>query len=141
YSAANTACIQATQYRLNHLDPMAQATLITTLKAVQLLSAWQSRPSPAPRSDGSILCGRGVSLGYLSTAHAAEVEVAPKSGKVNVKRISVAVNIGQLISPDATAAQVQGGTIIALSRAIKDQVIFGKNQITSADWVTYPIAR
>jgi CO/xanthine dehydrogenase Mo-binding subunit len=30
---------------------------------------------------------------------------------------------------------------MALSRAMKDQVIFGKNKITSADWVTYPIAR
>jgi CO/xanthine dehydrogenase Mo-binding subunit len=30
---------------------------------------------------------------------------------------------------------------MGLSRGLKDQVIFGKNQITSADWVTYPIVR
>ena len=128
------------QYRLNHLDPVAQAKAITTLQTVQQLAGWQSRPSPAPRSSGPLLRGRGIGL-TASVAHVAEVEVDPKTGKVRVSRISVAVNIGSLVNPDSTRAQVEGGTIMGLSRGLKDQVIFGKNQITSSDWVTYPIVR
>jgi CO/xanthine dehydrogenase Mo-binding subunit len=137
---AAAAGVDPIQYRLNHLDPVAQSKAVATLQAVQTLSGWQSRPSPAPKQDGPVLRGRGVGL-TSTVAHVAEVEVDRKSGRVHVTRVSVAVNIGSLVSPDATSAQVQGGTIMGLSRALRDQVVFGKNKITSSDWVTYPIVR
>ena len=137
---AAAAGVDPIQYRLNHLDAVAQAKAIATLQAVQKLSGWQSRPSPASRSGDRMLRGRGIGL-TSAVAHVPEVEVDRKTGKVRVTRISVAVNIGTLVNPDSTRAQVEGGTIMALSRGMKDQVIFGKNQITSSDWVTYPIVR
>jgi CO/xanthine dehydrogenase Mo-binding subunit len=137
---AAAARVDPIQYRLNHFDPAAQAKAITTLQAVQKLSGWQSRPSPGPRGSGPVLRGRGIGL-TSAVAHVVELEVGRKTGKVRINRISVAVNIGQLVNPDSTKAQVEGGTIMGLSRGLKDQVIFGKNQITSADWVTYPIVR
>jgi nicotinate dehydrogenase subunit B len=136
---ASAAGVDPIQFRLNHM-PTSQARAIATLQAVQQLSGWQARPSPAPRSGGSVMRGRGVGLSG-STAHVAEIEVTPKTGAIRVTRISAAVNIGALVHPDSTRAQVEGGTIMGLSRAMRDQVIFGKNQITSADWVTYPIVR
>jgi CO/xanthine dehydrogenase Mo-binding subunit len=137
---AAAAGVDPIQYRLNHLDPVAQAKAIQTLQAVQKLSGWQSRPSPATRSGGQVMQGRGVGL-TSSVAHVAEIEVDRKTGKVRVKRISVAVNIGTLVNPDSTRSQVEGGTIMGFSRGLKDQVVFGKDQITSSDWVTYPIVR
>jgi CO/xanthine dehydrogenase Mo-binding subunit len=137
---AAAAGVDPIQYRLNHLDPVAQAKAIATLKAVQQASGWQARPSPAPKSSDQVLKGRGVGLSS-GVAHVAEVEVDRKTGRVHVPRLFVAVNIGSLVSPDATSAQVEGGTLMGLSRALKDQVVFGKNRITSADWVTYPIVR
>jgi nicotinate dehydrogenase subunit B len=137
---AATAGVDPIQYRLNHLDPVAQSKAIATLQTVQKLSNWQSRPSPAPKSSDRILRGRGVGLSG-TVAHVAEVEVDRKTGRVRVPRIYVAVNIGALVSPDATSAQVEGGSLMGLSRVLKDQVVFGKNRITSTDWVTYPIVR
>jgi nicotinate dehydrogenase subunit B len=136
---AAAAGVDPIQFRLNHM-PTTQARAIATLQAVQQLSGWQSRPSPTPVSSAAVLRGRGVGLSG-STAHVAEVEVTRKTGAVRVTRISAAVNIGPLVHPDSTRAQVEGGTIMGLSRALKDQVIFGKNQITSSDWATYPIVR
>jgi CO/xanthine dehydrogenase Mo-binding subunit len=136
---ASAAGVDPIQFRLNHM-PSTQARAIATLQAVQQLSGWQSRPSPNPASNATVLRGRGVGLSG-STAHVAEVEVNRKTGAVRATRISAAVNIGPLVHPDSTRAQVEGGTIMGLSRALRDQVIFGKNQITSADWVTYPIVR
>jgi CO/xanthine dehydrogenase Mo-binding subunit len=128
------------EYRLRHLDPTAQAKAIATLQAVQSLSGWKARPSPAAPSGGTSLKGRGVGL-TSSVAHVVDLEVDRTTGKVHINRISVAVNIGTLVNPDSTRAQIEGGTIMGLSRGLKDQVIFGKNQITSSDWVTYPIVR
>jgi CO/xanthine dehydrogenase Mo-binding subunit len=127
------------QFRLNHLAP-SQSTPIQTLEAVQKLSGWQSRPSPAKGQTGPVLTGRGVGL-TNTVSHVAEVEVTRKTGVVRVTRIWVAVNIANLVNPDEVLAQVQGGTIMGLSRGIKDEVTFNKNQTTSADWVSYPIVR
>ena len=137
---AAKAGIDPIEFRLNNLDPKTQATAIETLQAAQKLSGWQTRPSPAPASDGPVLRGRGVGL-TSRVAHVAEVEITRKTGAVKVTRISVAVNIGSLVTPDGTEAQVQGGTIMGLSRALNDQVVFGRNRITSSDWVSYPIVR
>jgi nicotinate dehydrogenase subunit B len=136
---ASAASVDPIQFRLNHM-PSTQARAIATLQAVQQLSGWQTRPSPGPASNAPVVRGRGVGLSG-STAHVVDLEVTRKTGAVRVRRISAAVNIGSLVHPDSTKAQVEGGSIMGLSRALRDQVIFGKNQITSSDWVTYPIVR
>lgn len=139
---AAAAKIDPIQFRINHLPPATQDDLIRTLEAAKAMSGWQSRPSPGPNTGAAVMAGRGIGLSTRGPiAHVAEVEVTRKTGVVKVKRIFVAVNIGSLVTPDGTAAQVEGGTIMGLSRAIKDQVVFGKKQITSGDWVTYPIVR
>ena len=135
------------QFRINHLTNQANALTapsIAILQAVQKLSSWQTRPSPDKGQTGPVLTGRGIGITPSSSctiAHACEVEVTRKTGAVRVTRIWVAAELGSLVTPDAVVAQIQGGTIMGLSRAIKDEVTFGKNRITSRDWVTYPIVR
>jgi CO/xanthine dehydrogenase Mo-binding subunit len=144
---AAAAGIDPIQFRLAHLTDQGNVLTpvgIGILKAAQELSGWQTRPSPAPKSNGSVLKGRGIGLSLSTScciAHVAEVEVTPKTGAVAVKRISVVAQLGTLVHPDAVMAQIEGGTIMGLSRAIKDEVTFGRNRITSSDWVSYPIAR
>jgi nicotinate dehydrogenase subunit B len=136
---AAAAGVDPIQFRLNHL-PASQSTAIATLNAVEQLSNWQSRPSPMKAQSGTVVTGRGVGL-TSTVAHVAEVEVNTKNGQVKVTKLYSAVNIGSLVNPDGTLAQAQGGSIMGLSRALKDEVTFSKNQISSNDWVTYPIVR
>ena len=136
---AAAAGVDPIQFRLNHL-PSSQSTAIQTLQALQAHSGWQTRTSPASGQTGNIRTGRGV--GMTSTvAHVAEVEVNMKTGAVRVSQIWGVVNIKNLVNPDEVLSQAQGGTIMGLSRALKDEVIFSKNQVASPDWVTYPIVR
>jgi len=144
---AAAAGVDPIQFRLNHLTDQTNVLTpvgVSILQEAQQLAGWQSRPSPAAKTDAPVLKGRGIGLSLstsCSIAHVCDVEVNRKTGAVAVKRISVVAQLGTLVHPDSVIAQLQGGTIMGLSRAIKDEVTFGKNRITSADWVSYPIAR
>ena len=35
----------------------------------------------------------------------------------------------------------EGGTVMGVSEALTEQVVFNKSKITSVDWVTFPILR
>lgn len=92
--------------------------------------------------------GIGLAVGQYETesatvyiANGIEVEVDPGTGKVVVKRIVVAQDAGLVINPDAARNQIEGGTIQALSMALKEQVTFDNKMVTSIDWNGYPILR
>jgi nicotinate dehydrogenase subunit B len=53
----------------------------------------------------------------------------------------VAVDAGQIVNPTAIKAQIEGATLYATSRALKEQMLFDKSKVTSTDWVSYPILR
>jgi CO/xanthine dehydrogenase Mo-binding subunit len=141
--------------RLRHLadntDPYTLASIkprmTAVLQAVQQASGWQTRPSPSSdaTSGKRVVRGRGISIvasqrsAYV--ANVAEVEVDRKTGKVTVTKMTVAVDAAQIVNPLAIKAQIEGATLYATSRALKEQVTFTKEKITDVDWVTYPILR
>jgi CO/xanthine dehydrogenase Mo-binding subunit len=71
-------------------------------------------------------------------AAVAEVEVA---AEIRVRRLTLAVDVGEAISPDGVANQMEGGAIQATSWVLKEAVRFDRTRITSDTWETYPILR
>jgi CO/xanthine dehydrogenase Mo-binding subunit len=132
------------EFRLRHTsDPRSIAVLQAAAKA----AGWETRPSPGPdaTSNARIARGRGVSFvaSQRSTwvATIADVEVDRQTGNVTVKRINVAVDPGIVVNPVAIEAQIEGATIYATSRALKEEVRYTKSKIATTDWVSYPILR
>jgi CO/xanthine dehydrogenase Mo-binding subunit len=56
-----------------------------------------------------------------------------------VRRLVIAVDVGEVINPDGVANQIEGGAIQATSWTLKEQVRFDRARITSDSWETYPI--
>jgi nicotinate dehydrogenase subunit B len=131
-------------FRLRH-KPDERATAV--INEVAKLSGWQSRPSPGPDAHGSsrIARGRGIALvssqkgTYVATV--AEVAVDRQTGNVRVEKMTVAVDAGLIINPGGMRSQVEGATIFATSRALKEEVTYDRARVTSEDWLTYPILR
>ena len=48
---------------------------------------------------------------------------------------------GMTVYPDGLVNQGIGSLIMGVSRAMHEQVVFNQKQVTSLDWVTYPILR
>lgn len=60
---------------------------------------------------------------------------------VRVRRLSIAVDVGEIVNPDGVVNQIEGGAIQAMSWALKEAVRFDRERVTSDSWDTYPILR
>ena len=135
------------EYRLRVLkDPRGMAVL---QKATQR-AGWQPRvginPAAASAGGGDVVKGRGVAyLRYNNAttyvAAVAEVAVNRKTGEIQVERVCVAHDCGQVINPDGTVNQVEGGVIQTVSRVLMEQVRWDSKKVLSTDWASYPILR
>src|SRR5262249_58036961 len=116
---AALAGIDAVQFRLNHTtDPRA----VAVLQAAADKAGWDYRPGPNPnRGRGDLLSGRGVVLSGR-VAHVFEVVVNKKTGKVSVPRVTVALDAGQHVNPDEIENQIEGATVMGISRGVVAQV-------------------
>jgi isoquinoline 1-oxidoreductase beta subunit len=87
--------------------------------------------------------GRGVALqhafgGYLACVLEAEVD---PQGDIDVRRITVAVDIGQVINPDGARSQIEGGLIYGLSAALWGEVNIRNGQIVQTNFNSYRVLR
>ncbi|WP_028060010.1 molybdopterin cofactor-binding domain-containing protein [Candidatus Solirubrobacter pratensis] len=107
-------------------DPRAKAVC----EALQ--PAWASRPG------GN---GRGAGVAYhqyeTTEAHVAtyvEVAVDAATGAVRVTRAVVAHDCGLIINPDGLRNQIEGNVIQGISRALKEEVNYTADRITTTVW-------
>jgi nicotinate dehydrogenase subunit B len=129
----------AIDFRVRHLK---DERAIAVLRAVEKLAAWDKRPS----GKGSKGTGRGVAFVQYDNnaayvAIAMQVQVDEKTGKVKVENVYVAHDCGMVVNPDGVRSQIEGNVIQTLSRALLEEVQTTRREITSVDWVSYPIMR
>jgi len=132
------------QYRLRHLsDPR----LIDVLNAAANAANWDTRPSPKPGNPPTgVVTGRGAACvlyegnnGY--SAMVVEVEVDQDTGQVTVTSVVASQDSGPVSNPDGLRNQIEGGTLQGISRALAEEVTWNDRQITSDNWIAYPVIR
>lgn len=87
--------------------------------------------------------GRGMGYArYKSTgAYCAVIAEVEAGREIRVRRLAIAVDVGEVINPDGLANQIEGGAIQATSWTLKEAVRFDRSRITSTQWDAYPILR
>jgi nicotinate dehydrogenase subunit B len=132
-------------FRKAHLANDRRA--LDLLAALEKLSAWKSKPS-ASNVDPTApqMRGRGLAFVHFDSSAAyvaavADVTVTRATGTISVTRLAIAHDCGLIVNPDGLRNQIEGGAVQALSRALKEQVTYDAQRVTSIDWQTYPIAR
>jgi CO/xanthine dehydrogenase Mo-binding subunit len=119
-------------FRLRHLsDSRAQ----DVIKSAAGRANWK----PEKRS------GVGYGLGFAryknTGAYCAVVAEVEGAEDISVKRLTIAVDVGEAINPDGVINQIEGGAIQATSWALKERVRFDRQRIISNTWTAYPILR
>ena len=117
--------------RLRHLrDPRARGVLEAAAERAGW-SAWRPRE------------GAGHGIGFArykhSGAYCAVVAEIEGDADVRVRRLVVAVDVGEAINPDGVANQIEGGAIQAASWTLKEAVRFDRTRVVSDAWESYPI--
>jgi CO/xanthine dehydrogenase Mo-binding subunit len=73
--------------------------------------------------------------GYCAVV--AEVDVNQDTGLVVVRRCVVGIDCGPISNPNGLTNQVEGGLIHGMSRALREEVTWSGDRVTSIDWRTY----
>jgi len=132
------------QYRLRHLS---DSRLIDVLDAAAQAAKWDARPSPKPGNPRTgVVTGRGIACvlyegdnGYCALV--AEVAVDQEGGEIVVKRLVASQDSGPVSNPDGIRNQMEGGALQGMSRALREEVRWSDQLITTADWRSYPVYR
>jgi len=142
--AAAMAGADAIQFRIDHAK---EERVIGVLKSVRDASGWETRPSPHPgakASGATLVRGQGVSLMFRSETYwacVAQIAVNPATGAITVEKVTVAVDPGIVVNPLQLKRQVEGGTMMGVSIALYEELMFDESGVTTRDWRTYPVLK
>jgi len=126
-------------FRLKYLTDARDQAVI---KAATEKAGWQPRTQARKQGDGDIARGQGVAYaqrGGTRVAMVADVEVSKSTGRVWVRKWTVAHDCGQIVNPDLLRLVVEANVCQSTSRALFEEVHFDNASVTSVDWLTYPI--
>jgi CO/xanthine dehydrogenase Mo-binding subunit len=119
-------------FRLRHLrDERAK----DVIRAVARRAKWKPAKQPG--------IGHGIGFArYKNTgAYCAAIAEIEGAEAISVRKLTLAVDVGEAINPDGVVNQVEGGAIQATSWVLKERVRFDRQRITSTSWTEYPILR
>jgi nicotinate dehydrogenase subunit B len=136
---AHAAGKDTVAFRLTHLrDPRA----IAAITACADHFGWQPRIAASSRAATAVTTGRGFAYaqrGQTIVALAVEVEVNGSTGRVWPRRWTVAHDCGLVINPQGLRLCIEGNIVQGSSRALWEEVTFDHANVTSLDWLGYPI--
>jgi nicotinate dehydrogenase subunit B len=136
---AATLNVDPVEFRLRHVKDPRDIALI---KAAAEKANWQTRPSPRRDQTGTKVSGRGIAYSQRNgtrCAIVAEVDIDRATGKIYARKFTVAHDCGQVINPDGLKHTVEGNIVQGLSRTLWEEVKFDAKNVTSVDWMSYPI--
>ena len=121
------------EFRLRHLR--ADPRMTRVVKAAAEAFRWQPQRSPTG-------LGRGFACAFDSgtcVAQIAEVEVAPVTGAVRVRRVLTAHDSGLVINPDGIRNQIEGAVTMGLGFALREAVRYEQGRVLTNTFTSYPI--
>ncbi len=122
----------AVAFRLRHIsDPRSRDVIQSAARRAN----WKPRKQP----------GVGYGIGFAryknTGAYCAVVAEIEGAEDIRVRRLTIAVDVGEAINPDGVINQIEGGAIQATSWVLKERVRFDRERITSNSWSSYPMLR
>jgi len=119
-------------FRLRHLGDERAKDVI---RAAARRAKWKPEKQP----------GVGYGIGFAryknTGAYCAVVAEIESAEDILVRKLTLAVDVGEAINPDGVVNQIEGGAIQATSWVLKERVRFDRQRITSTSWTAYPILR
>ena len=119
-------------FRLRHLsDPRSR----DVIQSVARRANWK------PHKSAGVGYGVGFARYKNTGAYCAVIAEVEGAEDIRVRKLTIAVDVGEAINPDGVINQIEGGAIQAASWVLKEQVRFDRERITSNTWSSYPILR
>lgn len=86
--------------------------------------------------------GRGVAQYEFFAGQAGFViEVSKKGAGIKIEKVYAVIDLGTVLNPDNTKAQVEGSAVMALTAAIKGGISFDKGGVVQSNFHNNPLVR
>jgi isoquinoline 1-oxidoreductase beta subunit len=108
---------------------------LATLEKVEELSQW-NKSTASDRAKGVSFVEHG-SLG----SGVCEISVDRESGKISVHKFWIALDAGVIVHPDNVKAQMEGGIMMGISSALKEQITIVDGKVQQANFHEYELLR
>jgi nicotinate dehydrogenase subunit B len=131
---AAAAGLDPVEFRLKNLS---DARMIRVLKAAADRFGWTPAKAPSKRGYG-VACGSDAGT-YV--AGIAEIAIEAKTGKVQVKRVVCAQDMGVVVNPEGAQIQMEGCITMGLGYALTEEVHFQGGKIQDTNFDTYELPR
>jgi len=131
---ASKAGLDPFEFRLKNLK---DKRMIRVLEAAADKFGWTPAKAPSGRGYG-LSCGIDAGT-YVATM--AEVEVDRQQGKVQVKQVVCAQDMGLSINPEGAKLQMEGCITMGLGYALTEEIHFKGGEIFDLNFDTYEIPR
>lgn len=134
---AASAKIDPLEFRLNNLNDAAHPRMRPVLQAAAERFGWKKAIAPSGR-------GYGIACGIDSETYVAqivEVAVNKTTGRVTVKRVVCAQDMGFVINPEGAKIQMEGCITMGLGYALSEDISFQGGQIFTTNFDTYELPR
>ncbi len=141
---AHAAGMDPYQFRLQNINTTQQNQWHDALVAVGQLSNWQPKVAASNLSSANIVTGRGIALGGFAGSQAGvvvDITLNKQTGKIVVNHAYSSQVAGLTVYVPGAENQMVGNMVQGASRALYEEIVFNRAQVTSLDWVTYPIMR
>jgi isoquinoline 1-oxidoreductase beta subunit len=122
------------EFRLQNLKNNKRATRV--LQTVAEKAGWGK---PIPKGQGRGIAQHACFGTWI--AQVVDLSVDEKTGKIKVHKVVAAVDCGPVVNPGPLVEQIEGGNIMALSTALKEEVKFAKGGVATSNFDDYPIIR
>lgn len=120
------------QFRLGMLTKESDTKKI--LNKLKEVSNWD-KPLP-------VGWGRGIAQYEFFAGQAGFViEVSKKGAGVKIEKVIAVIDLGTVVNPDNTRAQVEGSAVMALTAAIKGGITFDKGATVQSNYHNNPLVR
>lgn len=131
---AEAAKADPVAFRLRHL---ADARLRKTLEAAADAFGWKPAAGPSGRGLG-VACSLDAGT---CVATIAQVDVDRASGRIAVRRIVCAQEMGIVVNPTGAKMQVEGGLAMGLGYALSEELRFRGGDVLDRNFDSYHIPR
>jgi nicotinate dehydrogenase subunit B len=127
---AAKAGVDPLEFRLNHIT---DKRLAGVLKAVAEKLGY--KPSRLPSGRGYGMCCAIDANTYV--AHMAEVVVDKNTGKIEVKKVVCAQDMGLCVNPQGAKIQMEGAITMGLGAALTEEITFKNGEIFNINYDNY----
>ena len=129
---AAAAGVDPVEFRLRHL---ADPRMVRVLRAAAETFGWVPGRLPSRRGLG-VACA--IDAGTY-VAGVAQVDVGADDGKVRVRHVVCAQDMGIVINPEGARMQMEGCIVMGLGYALSEEVHFSDGRILDANYGSYRI--